>query len=173
MECPVCQEAITQEGDTCPHCGERLSGSVPQRKGLPGWAIALIVTGGCFFMIFLIGIIAAIVIPPQIQGQMANARLKVVQADMKMLERALSLFKIDNGYYPQQLSALWEDPGSSRWKGPYLDRYPPKDPWNGEYQYVYKSGGQVEIISLGADNAPGGINAAEDLSSLTLNSGKN
>jgi len=41
------------------------------------------------------------------------------------------------------------------WNGPYLKGGLPNDPWGKAYRYQL-TGGAVEIVSLGADGAPGG-----------------
>ena len=55
---------------------------------------------------------------------------------------AIDLFKVDNGFYPQQLSDLWERPANAKNWGPeaYLKEYPPTDPWGNEYMYERGSG---------------------------------
>jgi general secretion pathway protein G len=120
-------------------------------------------------VIAIIGLLAAVV-TVNVISQMDEARKTKVAADMQAIEDALKLFKVNLGYYPQQLNLLWEAPpnGGSRWKGPYLEEYPPKDPWGNDYMYNYASGSDFEIISYGADGAPGGIDEAADLSSKTI-----
>ena len=44
----------------------------PKKKGIPGWAIALIIGGGCFMVIPVIAIIAAIAIPGLLASQRAS-----------------------------------------------------------------------------------------------------
>ncbi len=122
-------------------------------------------------VIAIIGLLAAVV-TVNVIGQMDEARKTKVAADMQAIEDGLKLFKVNMGYYPQQLNALWERPANAgnRWKGPYLEEYPPRDPWGNEYMYNYVSGSDFEIISYGADGAPGGSDEATDLSSKTINS---
>jgi general secretion pathway protein G len=53
---------------------------------------------------------------------------------------------------------LVKKPGSANgWSGPYLKGGLPSDPWGNAYRYASPgANGGIDIISLGADGAPGG-----------------
>lgn len=122
-------------------------------------------------VVAIIGLLAAVV-TVNVMGQGHTARVERVRADMKAIGDACDLFKIACGTYPQNLQELWERPSSNaarKWAGPYLKEYPPLDPWGNEYVYNFAGSGQYEIISYGADGAPGGVDEAADLSSKTIN----
>lgn len=91
-------------------------------------------------------------------------------ADMKAISDALDLFRVDCGYYPGSLDALWIRPANARKWGPepYLKEYPPKDPWGNEYQYRRVRGDRFEIVTLGADGEPGGQDECMDLSTRRI-----
>jgi general secretion pathway protein G len=76
---------------------------------------------------------------------------------MLAINDALDLFKVDAGFYPVSLEALWiRPPYARRWgPEPYLREFPPKDPWGNEYQYRYDGFGRPRIVSLGADGRAG------------------
>lgn len=122
-------------------------------------------------VVAIIGLLAAVV-TVNVMGQGHTARVERTKADMRSIGDALNLYKIDTGVYPQQLNSLWERPAQARkWNGPYLQEYPPRDPWGSEYIYNYSGGREYEIISYGAGDppAPGGTEEAADLSSRTIN----
>ena len=79
--------------------------------------------------------------------------------DIKTMEEALDLYKVDTGYYPtteQGLEALITPPPDvTNWKGPYLKQKEiPMDPWGNEY--VYRSDGEsFELFSVGKDGREG------------------
>jgi general secretion pathway protein G len=53
-----------------------------------------------------------------------------------------------------------------KWRGPYLRKEIPPDPWGGAY--LYKSPGDhddYDITSLGSDHQPGGSGEAADTNS--------
>jgi general secretion pathway protein G len=58
-------------------------------------------------------------------------------------------------------------PGAPSWNGPYLTKKDvPNDPW--ARTYIYRSPGEhgpFDIVSLGADNQPGGTGENEDITS--------
>ncbi|RMG13665.1 MAG: type II secretion system protein GspG [Planctomycetota bacterium] len=122
-------------------------------------------------VIAIIGMLATIVTVSVI-GQKDEADRTRVKADMKRISDALDLFRLNMGYYPNSLEELNQAPSrnASKWRGPYLKKFPPRDPWGNVYEYRPGSGrsGDFEIISYGADGAPGGVEAAADLSSKTI-----
>jgi general secretion pathway protein G len=96
---------------------------------------------------------------PRVLGQFGGAKTKTAAIQIADIDKSLELFKLDVGRYPtteEGLDALVKKPGSANgWNGPYLRGGVPSDPWSHPYRYA-SSGGKIEIISLGADGAPGG-----------------
>ena len=85
---------------------------------------------------------------------------------------ALQSYFLDCGQYPtesQGLKALWERPSLSPvppdWKGPYVDRQIPADPWGNSF--IYKNPGEknlpFSIMSYGADGKSGGEERNADI----------
>ncbi len=112
-------------------------------------------------VLVILGLLAGLV-GPRVLGQLGGAKSKTAAVQIKDLEQAAELFKLDVGRFPtndEGLEALIERPGSAQgWNGPYLKKGGvPKDPWGNAYHY--ESPGKrtdVDIYSLGADNALGG-----------------
>lgn len=123
-------------------------------------------------VIVIIGLLAALVVPRLI-GQAGQAKVTTTRVQIKNVEQALQLFKLDNGFYPsteQGLQALVRIPDTGRIPrnyrtGGYMDRIP-KDAWG--YDFAYASPGthgDYDISSLGADGAPGGDGEDRDINS--------
>lgn len=98
---------------------------------------------------------------PRVLGQLGGAKTKTAAVQIADIDKALEIFKLDVGRYPtteEGLDALVRKPASANgWAGPYLKGGAvPTDPWNHPYRYAATPNGTVEIVSLGADNAPGG-----------------
>jgi general secretion pathway protein G len=117
----------------------------------------------------IIGLLAALVGPRFIR-QEEKAKVKAAKAQIELLSTALDTFRLDVGRYPtsqEGLEALRSQPGGvERWDGPYLKKEVPLDPWG--KAYVYKSPGDhgpFDIISYGADGAPGGDGDNHDVTS--------
>lgn len=103
---------------------------------------------------------------PRVLGQLGGAKSKTAAVQIADLDKSLELFKLDVGRYPtteEGLDALAKKPGAvNGWNGPYLKGGVPTDPWGHAYRYA-SSGGAIEIVSLGADGAPGGDGENADI----------
>ena len=98
---------------------------------------------------------------PKVLNQLGGAKTKTAAVQIADLDKSLELFKLDVGRYPtteEGLDALVKRPGSvNGWAGPYLKGGVPTDPWGRPYRYASPGpNGGIEILSLGADSAPGG-----------------
>lgn len=120
-------------------------------------------------VVIIIGLLAALVLPQFIR-QEEKAKIKAAQAQIELLGTALDTFRLDVGRYPsteEGLQALRQKPATlDRWDGPYLKKDLPLDPW--EKPYMYKSPGDhgpYDLVSYGADGAPGGEKDNRDLTS--------
>ena len=113
-------------------------------------------------VVVIIGILAA-AIGPRLIDRVGQAQVTRVKSDLRALESALKLYRLDNFTYPsseQGLEALVEKPGGEDLPnypaGGYLDRMP-LDPWNRPYEYLNPGqNGEIDVYSLGADGRPGG-----------------
>jgi len=123
-------------------------------------------------VIVILGLLAALVVP-KLVGRTEEAKKTQSRVQIKSLEQALELFKLDNGFFPtteQGLEALVRLPEVGRVpknyrKGGYLDRLP-KDPWANAYVYISPgTHGDYDISSYGADGAPGGEGEDADINS--------
>lgn len=118
-------------------------------------------------VIIIIGLLAAFV-APKFFGKVSEAKLKAANAQIELFGTALDALRLDVGRYPttdEGLKALREKPsGMESWKGPYLPKEIPMDPWG--KAYVYKAPGEhgdYDLISFGLDGAPGGEGENEDV----------
>jgi general secretion pathway protein G len=124
-------------------------------------------------VITVIAILAA-VIAPTIFRNVGDAKSAAAKSQMQIFELALDAYRLDNDYYPstsQGLNALVQaptgEPPALRWRGPYLKRDAPQDPWG--RPYLYRSPGTsspdgYDLLSLGRDGQPGGSGEDADLS---------
>ncbi len=117
----------------------------------------------------IIGLLASFV-APRYFGQIGKSEVKLAQAQIDALEKALDQYRLDLGHYPSTeagLAVLVSKPANEpRWAGPYLRKGVPADPWS--RPYIYRHPGQqreYEIVSLGKDGQPGGTGEAADITS--------
>ena len=122
-------------------------------------------------VIVVIAILATLVAPNVFQ-HVATAKASTAKSQIEMLSTALDAYRLDNGQYPttqQGLAALVAKPTIDpppTWRGPYLRKDIPLDPWNDAYVYV--SPGDVnpngfDLLSYGADKKPGGDGENADI----------
>ncbi|MEL6170136.1 MAG: type II secretion system major pseudopilin GspG [Pseudomonadota bacterium] len=115
----------------------------------------------------IVGLLVGLVGPAAMR-QLQSSRVKATEAQIAQLRSAVDIFLIDTGRYPsagEGLNALVQNPlNVPGWNGPYLrDGQMPTDPWGGPFRYSLDAGGQVRIMSLGADGQPGGTGLNADI----------
>ena len=146
---------------------ERVPNGRDRLRGRAGFTLLEIMV-----VIVILGLLAALVVPKLI-GRTEEAKRTQTRIQIKNLEQALQLFKLDNGFYPgteQGIEALVRAPEIGRVpnnyrRGGYLDRVP-KDPWGNVYVYVSPgTQGDYDISSYGADGVAGGEGEDADINS--------
>lgn len=122
-------------------------------------------------VVIILGILAAIV-APNVIGRVGDAQVTAAKSDIRGIENAMKLYKLDNFSYPsseQGLQALVSkpaDPNIRNWKR-YLDQLP-KDPWGNPYLYLNPgNNGEIDIYTLGRDGRPGGEGEDADIGNWT------
>jgi general secretion pathway protein G len=109
-------------------------------------------------VVVILSILAAIVVP-KIMDRPEQARITKAKNDIRAIEAALNLYRLDNMIYPstdQGLEALVTEPTDApepkNWKeGGYVDRLP-MDPWGNPYMYLNPGvHGSIDIYSSGMD----------------------
>ncbi len=123
-------------------------------------------------VIVILSTLAAIVIP-RLVGRSQDAKKAAAQAQIANFETALDAFEIDNSYFPEGgdgLQELIDEPANNDdWRGPYLKKGIPNDPWKKAYIYEYPgkhNENGYDISSMGPDGRVGGdddiVNWIED-----------
>ncbi len=129
-------------------------------------------------VIVIIGILAAY-IAPKYMHTTETAKINGAKAQIRSLESALKMFRLECGFYPsteQGLQALISAPTTGRIpehyrKGGYLESAEvPNDPWGNPYLYESpgSNGFDYEIRSLGADGVEGGEDENADIESWNI-----
>jgi general secretion pathway protein G len=122
-------------------------------------------------VVLIIGILAAL-IAPNVLSRIDEARVTKTKADLKSIEAALELYRLDNFRYPttdQGLKALVSNPNDAsvrNWRAEGYLKQLPKDPWGNEYRYASPgaNGTPFDLVSLGADGQVGGTGVDADIS---------
>lgn len=124
-------------------------------------------------VVVIIGLLAAAV-APSFMGQIDTAAINRAKTDLRQIETALNLYRLDNFRYPstsEGLQALVTNPGEQaapNWKRPYLPRLP-LDPWEQPYQYVSPGQhGEFDVFTYGADRQEGGEEINADIGNWEL-----
>lgn len=128
-------------------------------------------------LLVVIAIIAtlAAIVAPSIFRNVGDAKSSAAKSQIELLALALNSYRLDNDVFPtteQGLEAL-RTPSTNgepprNWRGPYLSRVVPLDPWG--RPYIYVSPGHVnvqsfDLYSLGRDGKEGGDGEDGDITS--------
>src|SRR6185437_5765205 len=128
-------------------------------------------------LLVVIAIIAtlAAIVAPSIFRNLGDAKTSAAQSQIEILSLALNSYRLDNGDYPSQsqgLIALRVAPTGTdappNWRGPYLTRDIPLDPWRRPYVYTFpgvENQGGFDLYTLGKDGKPGGDDEDADVTS--------
>lgn len=120
-------------------------------------------------VVAIIAMLAAYV-GPKYFSQVGKSEQSVAKAQIEAFNRALGAYRLDVGSFPsteEGLNALLAAPqGKTKWRGPYLEKAVPLDPWGRAYEYRApgQNGADYDIASFGKDGQPGGDGDAADLS---------
>ena len=127
-------------------------------------------------VITILGIIMTIV-GINVVGQIDKSKVGATEIQIKELEQALTMYKVDHGKFPttaEGLEALINPPPTK--KGKQFPSYlkseeTPTDAWNNPFLYYSpgtSSNRDYEIISLGSDGAEGGEKTDADIKSWEI-----
>ncbi|BFM17714.1 type II secretion system major pseudopilin GspG [Maricurvus nonylphenolicus] len=121
-------------------------------------------------VLVIMGLLISIV-APNVLDRADEARIQKVEADFKVIETALKMYRLDNYSYPsseQGLVALVEktrvEPLPRQWNPDgYLEELP-MDPWGRPYRYLSPGEEKAfDIYTLGADGVRDGEAQDQDL----------
>jgi general secretion pathway protein G len=128
-------------------------------------------------VIVILALLAALV-GPKILGRTDDAKIQTTKTQIRSIESALKLYKLDNGVYPtteQGLNSLVAKPTvgvmpKNYKEGGYLEsKQMPKDGWGNDYIYVSPGEhGDYDLYSYGADGVKGGEGKNSDILSWDL-----
>jgi general secretion pathway protein G len=135
---------------------------------------------GGFTLIELLVVIAIIatlaaVVAPSIFRNVGDAKTSAAKSQIELLALALNSYRLDNDVFPtseQGLEALRTAPTTGdqprNWRGPYLSRLVPVDPWGRPYLYTspgHANPQSFDLYSLGRDGREGGEGEDADITS--------
>jgi general secretion pathway protein G len=126
-------------------------------------------------VVVILAVLGALVVPKLIEN-VDRARVARAQSDIRAIQTALDLYRLDNFKYPtteQGLQALVKqpnDPSITNYRAEGYLPAVPKDPWNNLYQYASPGadGKPYEVLTFGRDGKPGGDGYDADISSTSL-----
>jgi general secretion pathway protein G len=121
-------------------------------------------------VVLILAILAALIVP-RVVGRSGDAKRSKAATDIATLSSLIQQYRLDTGRFPtteEGLLALREAPADvENWKGPYMTKPIPPDPWGFDYIYEYPGAGGDEsfiLMSLGRDGAEGGEGEDADIS---------
>jgi general secretion pathway protein G len=128
-------------------------------------------------LLVVIAIIAtlAAIVAPAVFRNVGDAKVNTAKSQIELFALALDAYRLDNDVYPdteQGLSALRILPTVGipprNWRGPYLRKTVPADPWGRPYVYLApgrENPSSYDLYSLGRDGESGGTEEDADITS--------
>ena len=123
-------------------------------------------------VVVIIGLLVAAV-APNLMNNLSRAEVNRAKTDLRQIETALNLYRLDNFRYPstaEGLEALVTNPGEAsapNWKQ-QLPK-PPVDPWGQTYMYASPGQhGDFDVFTYGADRQEGGEDTNADIGNWEL-----
>lgn len=128
-------------------------------------------------VLVIIGVLAGY-IGPKIMGRPEEAKRTKAGLQIRAIETALKMYKLDNGKYPsteQGLQALVEPPTTGKlppkWRdGGYMEKGKvPLDPWGSDFVYLSPGlNSDFDLSSYGNDGESGGEGDAADINNWEI-----
>ena len=123
-------------------------------------------------VVVILGLLATLV-APRVIGRGEEAKRTSTLVQIREIEQALDLYKLDNGFYPvtdQGLEALVIKPSSSpeplKYRNEGYIKKVPLDPWGSPYVYRCPGDhGEYDLFSYGPDAEEGGEGKNQDITS--------
>ena len=111
-------------------------------------------------VVLVILVLLAAVVAPKVFNKLAKGKDQIAKIQITEIEGAIQLFSFDMGRNPttaEGLESLVRNPGNNdSWKGPYLAKALPQDPWGRPYAYRCPgNNGDYDLFSFGADGTEG------------------
>jgi general secretion pathway protein G len=107
-------------------------------------------------VVVILGVLASIIVP-KVMDRPDTARLVKAKTDIRAIESALNLYKLDNFNYPST------DEGLEALIPKYIERLA-NDPWGKPYLYLSPGlHSDMDVYTLGADGLQGGTESNADI----------
>ena len=142
---------------------------VPRRVRRPGFTLLELLV-----VIAIIATLAAVV-APSIFRNVGDAKVSAAHSQIDVFVLALNAYRLDNDAFPateQGLEALRTQPvggvPAANWRGPYLMRVVPPDPWGRPYLFISpgrENPTAFDLYTLGRDGQVGGTGEDADITS--------
>ena len=118
----------------------------------------------------IIGLLTTFVVINVLPSQ-DKAMLQKTKADIRLLEQAIEMYRLDMMDYPPQdvglhaLKSFPENaPNANLYRNGGYIKFLPHDPWGRDYLYRYPGDyGVVDVFSYGSDGQEGGEGQAQDI----------
>ncbi|RMG90940.1 MAG: type II secretion system protein GspG [Zetaproteobacteria bacterium] len=113
-------------------------------------------------VIVIIGILAALIAPRFVE-RADEAKVEATKVQMANIAQALKLYRLQHGHYPSSSEGLQALVKPDEHGKRHLDELP-KDAWGHEFIYLMPGvHGDFDLMSYGADGAPGGSGVDADI----------
>lgn len=114
-------------------------------------------------VVVIIGILVGVAVP-RLGGRVRQSQVAAAKAGVENIGTALRLYELDMGQFPSSLQGLIQNPGggTGNWRGPYLEKGMPKDPWGNDYGYSSPGSHNPQSYDL-KSLGPDGVESGDDI----------
>ncbi len=122
-------------------------------------------------VLIIIGLVATVAVI-NVMDRVERGKLDLAKGQIKTLDEAVSLFKLDHQKFPDSLQDLVVAPGWIKKPFPaggYLNSPSiPNDPWGNPFTYAVEGTSKFTITCYGKDGQPGGTGLDADIDSHNM-----
>jgi general secretion pathway protein G len=116
-------------------------------------------------VVLILGILAAAA-SLKLFDYLDDAKVTQVKTDIQTLSKAVELYRMDQGSYPEELNDLMGSENEDGSEGRTYLKKMVNDPWENPYVYLPIDDQEYEIVSYGRDGEEGGEGLDADITNL-------
>ena len=116
-------------------------------------------------VVLILGVLAAAA-SLKLFDYLGESKVTQAKTDLQTISKALELYRMDKGSYPEELPMLMGEDNEDGSEGRAYMKKLVKDPWGNDYVYLPIDDESYELVSYGRDGEEGGEGLDADITNL-------